>query len=212
MTTKFNFCAIIIGPPEHGKTSALRSLVREHLGAHETGLALVHDPNRQLRDICAVYEDAAAWRRAFDAACKSGEPFPRGASIGGKAEHVRDEAIALGKARNESDNVRIPILLAMDESSLMGTSSAHHLGDEDRELLSNRRHWGIGPVYNAQTVTGLHESFFTLATVVIVFAQQSERETEKLELRIGVPEGSSRGLVNAPPFRFLRFERGKGFV
>lgn len=209
---EYNFCALVIGPPQYGKTTVLRELVIEHLRTHPTGLALVHDPNRQLRDVCAVYEDAAHWKRAFDDHLRSGKPFPRGASIGGEADEIRNEAIALGKARNTADNVRIPILLGFDESSLLDSSGSTHMGKQDRALLSNRRHWGIGPIYNAQTVTGLDAGFFALATLVIVLSQTTERETEKLEQRIGVPPGATLGLVMAPPYRFIRWERGKGLT
>jgi hypothetical protein len=207
---EFNFCALVVGPPQYGKTTILRELVIEHLRTYPTGLALVHDPNLQLRDVCATYEDAAHWKRAFDEHLRSGKPFPRGASIGGEAEDIRNEAIALGKARNSADNVRIPILLGFDESSLLDSSSSTHIGKDDRRLLCMRRHWGIGPIYNAQTVTGLDTTFFVLSTLVIVLSQASERETEKLEQRIGVLPGATRGLVMAPPFRYIRWERGKG--
>lgn len=208
----FNFTALVIGPQRYGKTNEMKKITAAHLSEYPTGLALIHDPNRQFDDVCAVYEDAAAWRKAFDAACASGQPFPRGASIGGLAKDVREAAITLGKSRNVAKNVRIPILLGIDESSLMGTSSSTHISDEDNALISNRAHWGIGPMLIAQRVGALHAAWYANATLVILFAQVSERETAKAEERLGLPDGTLSDLVMAPKYRHRRWEVGKGLV
>lgn len=208
----YNFSAVVIGPPQYGKTTIVKGLVEQHLRAHPTGLALVHDPNRQFRDLCATYDDSAAWLAALTRAADEGKPFPRGASIGGKASALRDAVVAIGKRRNSAGNVRLPMLLAYDESSLMGSSGSSYISEDDNALLSNRRHWGIGTVYNVQRPTALTEAFYSLATDVFILAQPSERRTSIVEEYLGLRPGSLRSLVGGGPFRFAHWKSGKGLV
>lgn len=206
---EFNFASVIVGPPQMGKTTIARTLVRDHLAAG--GWAFVHDPNRQFRDMCAVYDDAAAWRAAAAAAGKE-TPFPRGASLGGKATDVTQLAVDIGRAHNTADNIRVPIMLVYDESSLMGSSGGSYVGELDNALLSNRRHWGVGPVYNVQRPTALTEGFYNLATDVFILAQSSDRRTRVLEEYLGLPDGALDALVGAEPFTFRHWKAGKGLV
>lgn len=208
----YDFAGLVIGPPKSGKTTKLRSLVDEHLRAHPTGLALVHDPNLQFQDLCATYEDVHAWRRALAEHEKTKTPFPRGAAVAGDWSELRDMAIAIGRARNRADRVRVPILLACDESSLMADSGRSHIEKAELQLLSMRRHWGIGPVYNAQQATSLVDAFYALSTHVFAFRQVSEKETRKLEERFGLPEGRLASLVTAPKFHYVELRAGEGLV
>jgi len=205
----FNFAALVIGPPQCGKTTFVRGLVVDHLRRYPTGLAFVHDPNLQFRDICPAYEDVHAWRRAFDAATVSRTPISRGACVGGQWSDVRAMAVAIGRARNTAGNVRVPILLACDESSMIGDSGRSYVAQEELQLLSTRRHLGVGPVYNAQQATSLVDAFYALATDVIAFAQRSERETLKLEERCGLPEGALASLVGAARYHYVRIQAGR---
>lgn len=208
----YNFAAVIVGPPQSGKTTIVRKLVLDHLAAHPDNLALVHDPNRQFRDLCAVYETAKDWRAAISKAGVGVASFPHGASVGGSASELTAAAIEIGRAHNRAGAIRVPILLAYDESSLMGSSGPTHLGDQDTQLLSNRRHWGIGPVYNVQRVTALTEGFYTMATDVYVLTQPSESRTEKIEEYIGLPKGALRELVGAPRYKYKHWTAEKGLV
>lgn len=207
----FNYSAIVVGPPQAGKTTIVRSIVNEHLKAHPTGYALVHDPNRQFRDICATYDDVAQWRKALDANGPE-KPFPRGASLGGSATSLTEAAIEIGRARNTAGNVRVPILVAYDESSLMESSGPTHLATLDTQLLSNRRHWGIGTVYNVQRATALTEGFYSMATDVYILTQPSETRTAKLEEYLGLAPGSLRELVGAPRYKFKHWTAERGLV
>jgi hypothetical protein len=211
MGTKFDFAAVIIGPPRHGKTTVARELVKQHLAQYPTGYAVVHDPHRDFRDLCATYDDADAWYRAL-AAAPSDKPFPRGASVGGSADRMRELAVSIGRARNHADNVRVPILIVYDESSLMGTSGATHISQGDVELLSNRAHWGIGAVYNVQRPTALTEAFYSMATDVYVFALPSSRRTQVLEEYLGLPEHALDDLVGAQKYKFRHWRSGEGLV
>ncbi len=208
----FNKAVIIVGPPQYGKTTIARREAIAHLRAHPTGLVLAHDPNRQFRDFCAIYDDAAAWRAALDAATKKKAPFPRGASIGGSSAALRDAAIALGRARNQAGSVRVPIFLVFDESSLLEGSGATNVSREEQALLSNRRHWGIATLYNVQRPTALMEGFYSMATDVYVLAQPSERRTSVLEAYLGLPDRALAALVGAPKFRFAHWRAGEGLV
>jgi len=209
---EYNFAAVVVGPPQAGKTTIVRGLVIEHLQRYPTGLALVHDPNRQFRDICQTWETADAWRAAIAAAAAKKAPFPAGASIGGAASDLTKVAIELGRARNTAGNVRIPILLAYDESSLMGTSGTSYIGELDTQLLSNRRHWGIGPVYNVQRPTALTEAFYSMATDVYILTQPSPRRTAVIEEYLGLPPDALAELVGAERFRYRHWQAGKGLV
>lgn len=208
----FNHAVVIVGLPGHGKTTIARGEVHHHLSTFPTGIALVHDPNRQFRDLCAVYDDVTAYRAAAAAAVAAKKPFPRGASIGGNAVDVTRLAVELGRAHNTAGNVKVPILDVKDESSLVTSSGSTFMGELDTQLLSNRRHWGIAPIYNVQKPTALTEGFYTMATRVVIFAQPSERRTRVLEEYLGLPDGALAELVGAPPFRYVEWQSGKGLV
>jgi hypothetical protein len=210
---EFNHAVVIVGLPRHGKTSIARDEVSAHLSTYPHGRALVHDPQRQFRDLCATFDDVAHWRRELQAAIAAKQPFPHGASIGGEGKAVRDAAVELGKLHNTADNVRVPIMLVYDESSLMGTGSGPTWMDGgDTALLSNRAHWGIATIYNVQRPTALPESFYTMATRVVIFSQPSERRTRVLEEYLGLADGALLELVGAPPYKHLVWESGKGIV
>lgn len=209
---KFNKATVIVGPPQYGKTTIARTEAVEHLAAHRMGLVLAHDPNRQFRDFCAVYETADEWLSKMTAAASKRVPFPRGASVGGSAAELARVAIELGRRWNDSDNVRVPMLLVYDESSLLEGSGSSHIGQQETQLLSNRRHWGIGPLYNVQRPTALTEAFYSMATDVYVLAQPSERRTGVLEEYLGLRPGSLAHLVGAAKFKFAHWRAGEGLV
>jgi hypothetical protein len=173
---KWNFCAYVIGPPEYGKTSILRKLVRRHLTTLPNGIALIHDPVAQFaKDGCAFYKDASTYRAALAAAHAKKQPVPRGASIGGSADELTKLALAMGeRAGNTQDHVRVPILLGFDEGSLRDGSGATWMGKEDNQLLATRRHKGVGIVMNLQDTAQLTERFFRMSTDVYLMAQTTE--------------------------------------
>jgi len=208
----FNSATVIVGPPQYGKTTIARDVALAFLREHPKGLVMAHDPNRQFRDFCRTYETAADWRAKLARAASKSEPFARGASIGGSAAELAQVAIELGRRWNTADRVRVPLLLVYDESSLLETSGSSHIGQADTQLLSNRRHWGIGPIYNVQRPTALTEAFYSMATDVYILAQPSERRTGVLEEYLGLKGGALSSLVGAPKFRFAHWRAGEGLV
>ncbi len=211
-TSEFNKAVVIVGPPQYGKTTIARTEAIEHLAKHPKGLVLAHDPNRQFRDFCAVYETAAEWRAAMTRAASKGTPFARGASIGGSSAELTKVAIELGRRWNTADRVRVPIFLVYDESSLLEGSGSSHIGQQETQLLSNRRHWGIAPLYNVQRPTALTEAFYSMATDVYVLAQPGEGRTKVIEDYLGLRAGSLSHLVGARKFCFSHWRAGEGLV
>lgn len=212
---RWNFCAYIIGPPEYGKTSILRKLVRRHLTELPTGIVLIHDPVAQFaKDGCAFYRDANAYRAAAAAALKAKKPMPRGASLGGSAEELTRLALSLGeRAGNTQDHVRVPILLGFDEASLRDGSGSTWMGKDDNELLSTRRHRGVGIVMNIQDTGQLTERFFRMSTDNYVLAQTTESAT-KLEKALMLERGTllRAGVTQLPIHQYLHVRLRVGVV
>ncbi len=205
--TSLNSLTIVVGPAEYGKSTIVRGKVLQHLRSHERGVAFVHDPHGQFSDMCAPYKDAAAVRAAL-----ASPRFYRGFSVGGSSSDVRALALELGERWNKSDNVRVPILWANDESSLMDSSSKNHMSAEDLAVCSNRRHWGIAPVLNVQSVTNLTRGWYEQATEVYVLSQVSEDRARLLEEYLGLRRGAMASIMGAPKFQYLHWLRGVGLA
>lgn len=210
---KFNRGYIIIGPPQHGKSTVVRGIVMEHLRAHPNGIALVHDKNRQFRKICARYETIAEYRAASaKAVAEKSTTFPHGASFGCSSTEVAQLAYDIGREHNDMDNVRVPIVLANDETSLMETSGPTHIAKIDLEINANRAHLGICPIYNVQRPTALTEAFYSMATDVIIFSQPSPRRTATLEELLGLRDGTLDEIVGWPKYKHKHWKQGEGLV
>lgn len=205
---------ITIGPPKCGKTTIVRGLVREHLIRHKTGIALVHDVNHQFKDLCALYETVAQWRAARAIAVEAQQPFPRGAAFTafGEASAVSRLAMELGAEHNSSGDVRMPIFLAYDETSMMEDSGSTHIGQLDLQIATTRRHLGIAPAYNTQRQAALTQAFFEAATDVFVFRQSSEESVRAIEKKIGLQRGALLKLLTADNFRYAHWQAGRGLV
>jgi len=208
----FNEMVIVVGLPGHGKTTLVRGETLAHLNNYPTGIALVHDVNRQFRDMCACYENVAEYRKAAAAAAAAKKPFPRGASIGGDASALIEFALELGRFHNSAGNVRLPIELAFDETSLMDESHTTHVPQLENMMVSNRRHLGIKPIYNVQRPTQLTEGFYSQATTVYILAQNSARRTRILEEYLGLPDNALLPLVGAGKYKYVMWRSGEGLV
>ena len=203
---------LVIGPPKHGKTSILHDVCERHLTSYPTGVALVHDVNRQFVDLCARYENVADYRGKANKAALAGEPFPRGASFGCDTSEIAELALELGVLHNEDTRVTVPILLIYDETSLMETSGSTWVSKLDLKIIANRRHRGIHPAYNLQRHAGLMDAFFELATDVCILSQVSDENTRALEKKIGMKPGALARLVGAPKYTYVHWRQGEGCV
>lgn len=216
----WNLCAYLIGPPEYGKTSLMRTLVRRHLQTVPTGPVLIHDPVAQFRKDGAVfYKNVEAYRaRLVEAAKKKGgggaEHVPRVASIGGSAEALTKFAMQLGeRAGNSQDFVRVPVLLCFDEGSLRDGSGATWMGKDDNELLATRRHKGVGILMNIQDASQLTERFFRMSTDVYVMAQTSKNAL-RLDRAMMLEDGTLEraGVTKLDKHRYLHVKLRVGVV
>lgn len=204
---------VLCGLPKHGKTTRARELGLDFLQRLPSGRLFVHDKHEQFSpDICALYQNPDEWRAKAAAAAAEGKPFPRGASFWRcKASDVTRLVVELGEKHNRAKNVRVPMMLVYDESSLMDTSGPTHMDALDIELFSNRRHYGVHPVYNVQRPGALVESFFTQSTEVGIFSQPSEDWIKTLETRLGL-KGRLGALLGGPKFKYARWRQGEGLV
>lgn len=160
----FNFAAAIIGPPEYGKTTIMRMLLRRHL-EDANAIAIVCDPLRQFGT--RTFKDPAELRKAFIA----GAAMPRLLSVENDAEGVTALAYEVGRKWNKATHVTRPILLCYDEAALMEGSGATWMGRQDRVALATRRHAGVGLVYNLQRANQMTKGFFDSCTDIYLLFQ-----------------------------------------
>lgn len=214
MATELDQMVIVIGPPKAGKTTIVRQLVVAHLMEHPSGIALVHDSNGdQFRDICAVYDSTGAYRTASQAAAVDGKPFPRGAAFTGmESSAIRDLAVEIARQHNAADNVKVPIMLAYDETAVMDTSGSTWIDRDDREVGATRRHKGIAPVFNLQSESDLAQPFFRVATDVLIFGQTSIDAVGSLEKKLGLAKGALARTLGMPRFMYAHWKQGEGLV
>lgn len=204
---------IIVGPPKSGKTTLVRQLCIDHLERYPSGIALVHDVNRQFRDICVHYETVDQYRAASRSAALTGQPFARGAAFGCfDAAPIAELALELGRSHNDAQDVRIPIFLAYDETSMLESSGSTHVGRRDLQLSTTRRHLGISLAYNLQRQGALMQAFYGNATDVAVFTQSNEDDVRELERKLGLQKGALQRCIAAERFTFAHWKQGRGLV
>lgn len=205
---------ILVGPPKTGKTTYVRGLVIQHLVSNPTGIALVQDSNGdQFSDICATYNSVTEYRLAVANAARSNAPLARGAAFRGMESRAMTAlAMEIGDHHNAALGVRVPIMLAFDESSMMESSGATWIDRSDLQLIATRRHKGIAPVFNCQRDGALTQAFFDMSTDCIVFSQNGSDGARSLEKKLGLPKGSLERLIGAPKFVYAHWKQGEGLV
>jgi hypothetical protein len=204
---------IVVGLPKHGKSTIARREALQWLETYPTGIVLAHDKHGELAgDICAPYRSVDDWRKAHAA-----EQAPGGASFRCASSDVIKLAIELGERFNAAKDVRLPMKVMIEESSLANTSGPTHMDSIDVEMFSNRRHYGIAPYYNVQRQSALMRAFYEQATDVYIFAQTA-RNARELEDKLSLPEGALDATITEPPlrvcpkYRCLHWRQGEGLV
>ncbi len=211
-----NYMAIVAGVPETGKSSLVATQARAWLEAGEW--VFFHDPNGQFSlpefgSLAAYYASADAWRSAAAAAAASGKPMPRAASIGGASSDLVALVDELGQKHNNQFRVRLPMRLVVDEASLLDKSGSSHMSREDNELISNRRHRGVGISINTQRVKQLPAPFYQTATDVYAFVGLPRSAIDHLVEMLNIRDPSTLDALDAEPsHEFLHIKPGRGVV
>ena len=201
-----NLQAHIIGPAGSGKTMIAKRYVQEQLARGVW--VFVHDPGCQfVTSGCIAYPSFAAWQEAARASQKGGRPLPRGASIQARTpSEIVEGCRELGERHNRSRVGRggpppFPMLLVIDESTLLDTSGSTWVGKSDAEVMANRRHFGIGIVMLQQHPGQLPAPVYRQATDLILFNSSDTKSLEKIE-EVCLPPKLRGALVERVPELF----------
>jgi hypothetical protein len=211
--------ALVIGLPKSGKTTVMRQLVWNHLQSYPSGVAIVHDTQMQFKDLCASYESVDAYLTAVRLARKDKRAIPRGVAITGvDSSQVTELALNLGRVHNlGSDDKRLPIFAAFDETSTMTKTQSSFVEGRDWEMFLTRRHACISIGLNLQDVTNLPPKVFSVATDAYIMRLPGQRSARLLEERLGLPPMYLETMI-APPtgtckqFVTAHWRQGEGLV
>ena len=210
----YNVCLFVIGPSGMGKTTLVHSIVRRHLHDYPTGIVFIHDPMAQFgKHGCHHYPDAFAWRKAALEAKEAKQPMPRGATLGGNATDVTALVTELGGKLNREDDVRVPILYVTDETSYSTGSGSTWMGIEDNQLLSTRRHLGVGIVMCLQDAAQRTSAFLRRSTALFLFIM-TERESLRVDeaMYLAPKTLANAGVTQLEPRRYLHVQMRTGIV
>lgn len=210
---KIDSAVLLIAPPQHGKTTYVRNLCEQHLLLYPHGIALVHDVKMEFSELCSMYESVDEYRAAHERAVAEQKPIARGAAFSCMEwEPIAELAFELGTLHNRLGNIRLPIFLACDETSMIETSGSTHIGRRDLQIAAQRAHLGISSAMNLQRRSALMDAFYDMCTDVIIFGMHSDDDARVLEKRLGLPKRSLQPMVGAPPFVYAHWKQGRGLV
>lgn len=209
---KVNFCALVVGPPEHGKSSLCAELALARLRAGS--FVLVQDANGEFGRLCRPYQTPGEFLTAVRAAAEAKQAIPRGAALAcaGGADELIALGIALGEQWNRGhDSTRVPICVVVNESSSFKETGATFLGKLQDVILNQRRHLGLEIVYCLQRPSQLPQPVYDVATDIYLFRQMNSDRVRDLERRVGVEQGALEILLNLPPHKYVHWTQ-RGFA
>jgi hypothetical protein len=187
--SKVNYLALVIGPPEHGKTSLAAHLAEQRLKAGR--VVLVQDAGREYSAICTYYPSPAAYLRALAEHAAAGTEMPRGAAFGVGADAVLELARQLGEAWNKPHaEPPAPITVVINEASSSVETGATWMGKLADLVINQRRHLGLELVYCLQRPTQLHPAFYDSATNVAIFRQTRTKSIRYLASQLGIEDSA----------------------
>jgi len=214
MSDRANFGGLAIGAPESGKTTVIRRWMHDFLVANPTGIAIVHDTQRQFGDLCASYATPDEYIEAASKAAAQRASIQRSIAITGhESQPVAELALALGKRHNlGKPMVRVPIMLAWDETSVLDATGSTFVGKLDWEIATTRRHLGIRTAHNLQRPGSLPRAMYEIATDVVIFRLTSDDTARDLETKLGLTRMTLQPMIGAPKFRYAHWRSGAGLV
>jgi hypothetical protein len=210
--SKVNFFALVVGPPEHGKSSLCAELALARLKAGS--FVLVQDQNGEFGRLCAPYPTPGEFLAVVNKAAAEKQAIPRGAALA--CAGGADELIALGISLGEQWNrghatTRAPICVVVNESSSFSETGSTYMGKLQDFILNQRRHLGIELVYCLQRPSMLPQPVYDVATDVFLFRQSNTERVRDLERNLGVEKGSLEILLSLRPHKYIHWTQ-RGFA
>jgi hypothetical protein len=210
---KVNYFALLVGPPEHGKTSLAAELALERLRAGRW--VLCQDQNRELARLCSHYDSAGAFLARVARAAESGERVPAGAAFpcagDGGADEVLELAAQLGEQWNRAaGGTREPICVVINEASSFDGAGSTFLGKLQNVVLNQRRHLGLELVYCLTRPSMLPRAVYDVATDVYLFFQPSSDRVRTLESNLGLERGELDPLLSLAPHQYMHWQPRRG--
>lgn len=211
LLAKVNFFALLVGPPEHGKSSLAAELALARL--RQGRWVLAQDQNQELNRLCARYESPAEFLDSLSRAGDGGERVPRGAAFPctDGADEILTLAVELGEQWNRSHGTtREPICCVINEASGFEGSSSSYLDRLQNVVLNQRRHLGIELVYCLTRPSMLPRQVYDVATDVYLFFQPSSDRVRALESLLGLERGNLDPLLTLAPHQYLHWTPRRG--
>ncbi len=213
LLTKVNYFALLVGPPEHGKSSLSAELALERM--KQGRWVLAQDQNEEFGRFCARYPTAGAFTAALAAAADDGRRMPAGAAFPCAGEQGADEvlqlAVDLGEQWNRAaGGTREPICVVINEASSFEGAGSSFLGKLQNVVLNQRRHLGLELIYCLTRPSMLPRPVYDVATDAYLFFQPSAERVRALEPLLGLERGQLDPLLTLPPHRYLHWQPRRG--
>jgi hypothetical protein len=208
---KSNYFALLVGPPEHGKSSLAAQLALERLEAGRWLLA--QDQNAEFGRLCVRYPTTDAFLGELAAAAEDGRRVPAGAAfpcVDG-ADDVLRLGVTLGEQWNRAHGfTREPICVVINEASGFESTGSTYLDRLQNVVLNQRRHLGLELIYCLTRPSMLPRPVYDVATDVFLFFQPSSDRIRALEGLLGLERGELEPLLELPPHRYLHWTPRRG--